>query len=107
MFFPYPKWESDPERCVYLGSERDPRTKRPYDYWAIKTNEMEAPLNWSYTYRFGSGDGDYGSGPLCIAWYDFTGTAQKCFASARAQQLTLYYLATGLKPLADALSGVS
>jgi len=112
-FYPYPEWENDPDSCVYLGSEKNPRTGYKYDYWLIQTNELPAQGvagRYSATYRFGLEDPDYGSMPLCICWYDDTHFGadigkDHLFGSYRVKQLALYYLATGKRPLIEQRDG--
>jgi hypothetical protein len=102
MFYPYPDWESNPDRYVYLGSEVNPHTGFKYDYWVVKTGEISEKLGWSCTARHGTEGPDYGSNPLCICWYDtnhFDKTKDYHYGMERCRQLGLYYLATGEKPL--------
>lgn len=104
MFFPCPEWEND-ETCIYLGSEENPRTKRQYDYWLIRTHESDSePFNWSSTCRHGTEPGDYGSQGLFLAHYDSTGYPHAedfIFGIERAKILSLYYLAFKNKPLLE------
>lgn len=106
MFFPYSDWENDPDNCIYLGSEVNPRTRRKYDYWLIRTPSHTKDIEgeWSPTSRHGELDYEYGSCPLCICWYDFTHISAEgdfLFGMSRARQLGLYYLATNKKPLLE------
>ena len=102
MFYPYPDWENDPGRCIYLGSEMNPRTRFKYDYWLIRTGIDDH--QWSPTARHGLEGPDYSSCPMSVCWYDYThidGTEDYLFGTARARQLGMYYLATGKKPLLE------
>ncbi len=104
--YPYPEWEHDEERYVYLGTERNPRSKMIYDYWLVKTSEADG--GWSPTARHGIGDGDYGSTPLCMAYYNdshLNHLEDYIFGLYRARQLSLYYLATGEMPLREPENG--
>lgn len=101
MFYPYREWIDDPQ-MIYLGSETNPRTRFQYDYWVYKPAEGQRGESISFLARHGIVDSDYGSTPLCVAWYDNTkhpDTGDYCFGMARVQQLGLYYLATGQRPL--------
>lgn len=95
MYHQYPDWQDwqDGPDCIYLGSEIGPYGR--YDYWLIRTGD--GPLGWSPTARHGSGAADYGSRCLSTAWYDYTHCPS--FGIDRAMQLSLYYLATGLRQL--------
>lgn len=103
-YFPC-EWDEDPERYIYLGSEKNPRTRKPYDYYLVHTN-TSGKISWDYspTCRHGVSPEEYGSGPLSVAHYDNTHIDHKvdlCYGIYRAQQLSMYYLATGEKPLLE------
>lgn len=107
MYYRYKPWIDDKERCVYLGSDINPNTGMKYDFWCIKTgSHAEKEHNYSYTCRHGMRPEDYGSGPITCGWYDRThfGTDLRkdfIWGLDRAIMFTLYYLATGRKPLLD------
>jgi hypothetical protein len=109
IFHPYADWENNPEGCIYLGSEANPHTRKyKYDYWLVKTGPDAD--DWSPTARHGTDDPDYGSCPLCVAWYDYTridSTKDFIFGMERARQLGLYYLATKKKPIIPNVATVS
>lgn len=121
-FFDYREWLNEPEIYIYLGSERNPQSKRCYDYYAVNTYGMSQSItettsqgilkrntaftcSWSFTYRHGMEPWEYGSGPICVCYNDdrnlYTDNMimkDWLYGSYMAQKLTLYYLATGLRP---------
>ena len=110
LYYPYKEWQDDP--CmIYLGSETNPRTKFKYDYWLYKPvhnhpngTSITSFEDISFLARHGVVDCDYGSSPICVAHYDTTAHSDAgdySFGMARVQQLGLYYLATGRKPLLE------
>jgi hypothetical protein len=110
MFWSYQEWIKNPDKYLYLGSETNPFTKQRYDYWAVKTGDENSPEHWSATARHDIYDGGYGSAPMCVLWYNHIDAGiepQKDFhyGNERARQLTLYYLATKKRPLADGTRG--
>lgn len=105
-----PVFESDwgDRPCnIYLGSERNPRTGRWYDYWLLDSGDQRERVSYRYSVaaRHGDHPADYGSHRLSEASMDNThilaGAADKdfIFGMTRAATLGLYYLATGEKPL--------
>lgn len=99
-FYPYPEWENS-ERFLFLGSERNPHTGMCYDYWLHEPDGD--PRYCSPTARNGLEPHEYGSGPLCTAYYDtshFGEDAKKDYVwgMKRVQLLALYWLATGERP---------
>jgi hypothetical protein len=99
-FFPCPDWENNDD-FIFLGRERNPHTKKPYDFWLYKYGDD--PKMWSPTARHGIEPHEYGSGPLCTVYSDkshFGEDFKKDFiwGIERSNVLAMYYLITNRRP---------
>jgi len=97
--YPCPAWENDPG-FVFLGTEKNPVTDMIYDYWLA--NEGTDP---SATCRHGYEASEYGSQPIDIVelgsiMMDAATENRDCiFGLRRCYIASLYYMATGKRPL--------
>jgi len=93
--------------CVFLGTEKNPKTGRVYDYWIVNTGGNEsAELSW--TAKHGEEDCEYGSGPIkFMGADDFSLNSVKhmefdlIYGCMRAKYFALLYLATKNLPLIE------
>mgnify|MGYP001579837846 CR=1 FL=1 len=113
-YYEYREWIDDPTNCVYLGTETNRKTGLVYDFYIIRTGHTgHNEHDWSPTCRHGMRPEDYGSAPLCVSHYNFCLRGNDLagdfndlagdfvYGLIRAQQLSLYYLATNKKPLLE------
>ena len=96
------KWEGS----VFLGTEKNPKSGRIYDYWIVQTGSELRDLSW--TCKFGEDDSDYCSGPVCyMDERDFSIKSLKMiesdyiFGENRAKYFSLLYLAVKKRPLIE------
>jgi len=93
----FPPFDYELKNMVYLGSARNPHTKRPYDFYWIN--------NESYTAKHGIEESDYGSHHLRDSSVQIHTNILKhieedfIWGMEQAKIASLYYLATGETPL--------
>lgn len=89
--------------CTFLGTEKNPKTGRIYDYWIVTASD-----GVSWTCKHGNEDHEYGSGSIrFMGTSDFSISSFKMiesdyiFGITRAKYFALLYLAVKTRPLLD------
>jgi hypothetical protein len=94
----------DWEGCTFLGTEKNPKTGKIYDYWIVSSSSDS--LSW--TCKHGNEDHEYGSGSIqFLGVGDFSINSLKMiehdylFGIIRAKYFALLYLAVKSRPLIE------